>query len=568
MANFKFYSAAVAALAFAGIANAQNVCTAAIGGTGATIVRAEGQTELIGEITVSCYGGNAVATAFQVQLPAAAIITSKPLGASTFTDAVAFYTTGSKAGTFTQGSVGTTSPNVVSFGITLDGGGNVNAPTTVFTIANVRLNASALGLTSFSSISANVVGINTSVISAGSVTVANVLGGLTKPTINNANTASGGGTIANPAICNSRNAYANSAAPYANNAIYWVHFGEGFPNAFKTLGAPVTVLGTESPNTESGYAPLGTAGYGVATSATRFTVTLTGLPAVTVWLPITVWDDSTASKGFGGSIAPTGILTMVSNPAISNTLQSPFAASTSSSAPDRGAAANGPNGTSPGYVAYTPVNGTVTAYYEVTQSSAIVAESFSIPVAINFSGNTISPVTTATTANVSFAPVSNTTYPSFAATSNTPLSGSKFVGCTSTLLFPYLVNAAGFDTGITISNTSVDPFGTGNQNGSCTLYYYNGAAGSAGNTTSPSFTVNAGVTYANLMSVLNPGFTGYAIAQCTFQYAHGFAFITDGFASPGRGLSQGYLALAIPDPAQTARSNFSNPATFGESLGN
>ena len=38
------------------------------------------------------------------------------------------------------------------------------------------------------------------------------------------------------------------------------------------------------------------------------------------------------------------------------------------------------------------------------------------------------------------------------------------------------------------------------------------------------------------------------IAQCRFQFAHGFAFITDGFGGPGRGLSQGYLALVIPDP--------------------
>jgi len=31
------------------------------------------------------------------------------------------------------------------------------------------------------------------------------------------------------------------------------------------------------------------------------------------------------------------------------------------------------------------------------------------------------------------------------------------------------------------------------------------------------------------------------IAVCNFQFGHGFAFITDGYGQPGRGLSQGYL---------------------------
>ena len=41
------------------------------------------------------------------------------------------------------------------------------------------------------------------------------------------------------------------------------------------------------------------------------------------------------------------------------------------------------------------------------------------------------------------------------------------------------------------------------------------------------------------------GFTGYMIAVCRFQYAHGFAFISDLGA---RNLAMGYLALVIPHP--------------------
>jgi len=36
------------------------------------------------------------------------------------------------------------------------------------------------------------------------------------------------------------------------------------------------------------------------------------------------------------------------------------------------------------------------------------------------------------------------------------------------------------------------------------------------------------------------------IAQCRFQYAHGFAFVSDLGA---RNIAMGYLALIIPDPA-------------------
>jgi hypothetical protein len=46
-----------------------------------------------------------------------------------------------------------------------------------------------------------------------------------------------------------------------------------------------------------------------------------------------------------------------------------------------------------------------------------------------------------------------------------------------------------------------------------------------------------------------PNFTGYVIAVCNFQYAHGFAFVSDLGA---RNLAMGYLALIIPDPPRSA----------------
>ena len=49
----------------------------------------------------------------------------------------------------------------------------------------------------------------------------------------------------------------------------------------------------------------------------------------------------------------------------------------------------------------------------------------------------------------------------------------KINSCQTNLLFPYVTNQAGFDTGIAISNTSQDPFSATNaNNGTCTMNYY------------------------------------------------------------------------------------------------
>ena len=50
------------------------------------------------------------------------------------------------------------------------------------------------------------------------------------------------------------------------------------------------------------------------------------------------------------------------------------------------------------------------------------------------------------------------------------------------------------------------------------------------------------------------------IAVCRFQYAHGFAFISDLGA---RNLAMGYLALVIPDPTSSANGRLATPGTCG-----
>jgi len=132
--------------------------------------------------------------------------------------------------------------------------------------------------------------------------------------------------------------------------------------------------------------------------------------------------------------------------------------------------------------------------------------------------------------------------------------------CQTTLLYPFVTGAAGFDTGIAVANTSWDPFGTVNQTGSCKLYAYGVTVASAGNT--PLQTTVSGcdafsnpIPGTNCFPVVPPGqvqsvmassvltnFQGYVIAVCNFQYAHGYAAVTDlGL----RNLWSSYLALEL-----------------------
>jgi len=549
MANFKLYSVA-AVLAFAGIASAQTpAATCTISAPyGANIIRAEGTTEYVGDVAITCTGGAGGQVTLQVTAPPTTSFTGRIT--STSTNATEAFATVNGAAA-AQGVL--TNPTTLSFTITLAGPNGGNAAANFVQFSNLRINASAIGAAAYSPVNLTVFGISQLIQVSQNTTVAYVISGLNKATTNGSTSASSTTGVSNPVVCQK----VTAATP-----ISYIHFSEGFPQSFKTAyatgaseqaylagttTAPSTTLGSYLVNnTEAGVSAFGSASIGYPTSGTRVTVTLANLPAGTVWLPVSVQDD----------LATTGTLQLIASP---TGTYSPVAASTSSSAPNK-VGAGLPS------ASFSPVNGVVTATYEVIAASASVQEAFSIPVYISYSANTVA-ATGVSTAQVSFAPTGTTNFPNFAASSVSPTNSSKFNTCTTTLLFPYVVNSAGFDTGLTIANTSVDNFSTVNQNGSCVLYWYSGAAGSTGNTATPSFTVNAGVTYANLLSVLNPGFTGYAIAQCTFQFAHGFAFITDGFASPGRGLSQGYLALVLADPNQIngGRGAFGSPTGNAES---
>ena len=190
--------------------------------------------------------------------------------------------------------------------------------------------------------------------------------------------------------------------------------------------------------------------------------------------------------------------------------------------------------------------------YEVVAQNAGAIDSFTIPVTIVYkyappSTPNVGTILASATYAPTTAEVSALTgqIPRFADTSNlAPL--FSIAACQTDLLFTFITNQAGFDTGIEIANTSEDPFGTQAQNGTCSLNWYGTGPAAGTATTTPS--IAAGNYYVNLASTVAAGFQGYMIAVCNFQYGHGFAFVSDGYGQPGRGLSQGYLASVIPTP--------------------
>jgi len=209
------------------------------------------------------------------------------------------------------------------------------------------------------------------------------------------------------------------------------------------------------------------------------------------------------------------------------------------------------------------VNGTATAVWEVINTNPNTQETIKFAVFSTYTSNVAqnSPPPGTATVNLSFAP----TPPSFTASSGGSASSSlnvpRFIAdpnaaknifainiCRTILIYPFVTNQSGFDTGLAIANTTTDPFGTGPQAGSCALNWYSGP-GSPAPTNSGS--IASGTVYTTLASVTVPGFQGYMIAVCQFQYAHGFAFVSDLGAQK---LAMGYLALVISDPTAQANS--------------
>jgi hypothetical protein len=139
--------------------------------------------------------------------------------------------------------------------------------------------------------------------------------------------------------------------------------------------------------------------------------------------------------------------------------------------------------------------------------------------------------------------------------------------CRTVLLFPFVSNQVGFNTGLAIANTTKDPLDTTAQEGTCSWYFYgNVDGGPAPEDPVVTETVASGTVQTALLSDLLPDFQGYAIAVCDFQFAHGYAFISDENADK---LAHGFIALVLPDRERLAQHASRNAdANEGEQLGN
>jgi len=232
-------------------------------------------------------------------------------------------------------------------------------------------------------------------------------------------------------------------------------------------------------------------------------------------------------------------------------------------------------GTTPGYAVLVGGDGapdlnqltisgsTAVATYEILYSDPSVTETLAVPAYAAYISNTGQniPAPGTATASVNFAPLS--TAPTASASAPiprfcqpyTPANLYTINSCNCNLLFPFVTNQFGFDTGVAIANTTADTLnGVTPQQGLVTLTYYGtttggGAAPPTAVTTSevPSgselvFTLSSGGNYG---IPATPGFEGYIIARANFQYCHGFAFISDAGAQK---LAEGYLAIQLDIP--------------------
>jgi len=499
-------------------------------------MRAEGTNELAGDVNFGCLVGTGGAVSITVF--ASAPVTS-PVNAGTGkSEAVLFVcnnsTTACASGTGTPLYASSVSGSQIVFAVP------VGTITTNFTgiIQNVRVNASAvtLGSTVTTVTETVLASVNNTSQATSPATTGFVFPSLTAPaltTLTGLTTQVGSTTLTAYTTC-AGNPLSSTRQPTISFA---VKVAEAFGGAFK--------VGTNGANSEGGsYAPSpGTAGtVGTASFGTRIQLAFANIPnSATIYVPTSVSGFANGSSLILNlTTSATGAFAAV--PSLASGTSAPAGAPTGSTV----------IGTSNAFTAGVPLtasNGSATAVYEVVSSNPAVSQSVSVPVFVVFNSNAIVTAPPAITVLESYAPTAAaaaaTTVPNFAPPSNTALTANLISLCSTNLLFPFVTSVTGFDTGIALSNTSADPFGTTAAAGSCALNFYGtGAPTPSTGVAAPGGSQAGGSSTAFLLSSVAPNFTGYLIAQCTYQYGHGFAYIVYNFGQ-GNGATMGYLATVM-----------------------
>jgi hypothetical protein len=195
--------------------------------------------------------------------------------------------------------------------------------------------------------------------------------------------------------------------------------------------------------------------------------------------------------------------------------------------------------------------GAVTFEYEVTTNTGGVSGIPSGIVIPFFLWQTASPVDLSTiNISVRLGPVLGSTVVRFSDQQTASTSTVAITACTTRLLFPFVTNMAGFDTGIYLLNGGQSESSNSGQSGACTARFFDGST--TGTTpvkssTLPSLGPGQSFSFtASDPTLGRPGFQGYVIANCPFQYAYGLAYIVTGYGSVAAGTAPpgtAYLAL-------------------------
>jgi hypothetical protein len=550
MADFRKWFLVLAVLAIVAVpvsAQTPFTCSATPGST--PTIRDAGLTELVGDVVLTCSGGTAgsnITTNFQIFMSPTQVTnkvkkgvtaTECPTGINCVTDALAKVTdlnglpvaqvnqpadasvaglvVGLLQSNLAAGDTPTSRNSILFPAISLPQG-----TTSFIRITNVRVFAPpvsniAIPTQVFEFISTNPAGVVP--IANSTLVVAFVQPGMQFTARNAADTAA------------ASLSFSQCITQASGNTDFIAKFTEGFPLAFKTVEQE------------------------------------TGTVAAVQAIGGTVMPDPTASN-------PTELLVRFSNiPAGVRIFVTSTQVATGTSA---GITAElvSPEGTGSVEVPITSGSGSATWAILTNDPAASSAQkSIAFGVDIAFESNTsagLPGLTGSTPGSVSgtFAPVSTVNSASTSADiprfRDNPTGASVFsiIPCVTNLLFPFISNQAGFDTGIALVNTSADnagnklPFNTSTQHGTCTVFYFNGTTTAPAPQVTPdivaggmfAFTLQGGGVPGSTGSAA--GFQGYAIARCNFLFAHGFAFISDR-NTPSLG-SQGYLALVIPDRAR------------------
>ncbi|MGB9605532.1 MAG: hypothetical protein ACPL88_06600, partial [Bryobacteraceae bacterium] len=458
-------------------------------------VRAEGLAELVGDLVLTCTGGTAgQPITMTVQIFANTNITSRILSPPDGVEALLLIDNPPYSPS-----------NVVTGKLVATGNSVIFAPvnttqpgsgTRTLRIVNVRVNAAQLPVAS---------AVNLSVTASSTAAIP-----ITNPTQQVAVTQTGlamqvrktddsAAYVPSLLTCTGNNTTLLTGGDYPpppapGGRTINIKFIEGFANAFRPLAGE---HGTQIASLPPPYDRAGRADHG-----TRLRAVFSNVPAgVAVFV--------TTREVLQGT-------TLGAEARCTTTPGGGFAACTPSSPADGGL-----------YRVPISATGTGEAYWEVTSSNPGTVETISFGVAVAYN-----PTPPAGTVNVlgSFSPISNQgnatvgpdDLPRFVSLLS-PAPAFILEACRTVLLFQFLTSIPGWDTGIAVTNTTLDSplFNTTGQSGRCRAYFYQPGV-SVPPLESPE--IPPGGQWLWTLYSYKPNFQGYMLVSCDFQHAYGFAF--------------------------------------------